>query len=849
MSDNNQYLKAIVTADTTDYENNLKRASKVAKEEAGKMEGAFGGSGGGGFLSGALSIAAGNILTSVLTGAVDLLKKAAVAGYEWNVTMERARITFTSIDGDVGKANAEITSLRDLAKSSEFGFPIIEQAAQNMRILGFTAENTEKAIRGIGNATAVLHGGEQQFLTIADALGRMQEKSRLTTFELRSLLAQNVPIWDILAEQSGKSKAAIKKMAAEGRIDSEAAIQLIIDGMNSKFAGGTESVMKTSDVMMSKIQQNMAAKAGEVFKPFYDKVLPIPLKATMAVLGSDTVNGFINGLTSSESGAIDKGLEFAGNFINTVKGAFGSHSPSTVFIQIGQDLIAGLLIGFQQGTNQVVKTVQEMRDKVASAAGGETVEQRLAATVALRQQQNFKAFMDMTGASEGADYHTLVGGGKFDDLSSKPKYYNKQLNSTAAGKYQFNDATWNEFAKKLGLTDFSELSQDLAFIEMMRENGSAAALQSGDFQGAVTGMNRRIASFPGSPYGQSTRSMDFETKAYDKSIHGQFDGGINAANAGNQTSGLQSFMSTWHPKDQPMVTNGALHVLVMGSGDSTASTPTDTRPRTTGNVDAPALTALPALDPQGQIHDANVGMYKLLTMLPDFEQGFVKLSPPVDQFGKSLDGANVKGKKLFADTEAEIERLKITWKGTGDLFESVIGGASANIDKGFKGMMSGIVIDFAKGLADMANKALAANLRNLIFGSISDNQSGGQGWLGKLLGFGISAIGSAFGAGVSGPGANFSTEGSLITASLGGKATGGPVTAGVPYMTGERGRELFVPKTDGTIINNDQLNKMGGGKNVSVTNNFYITSPDGKIAPESQRQAAERMVLAIQRAA
>jgi len=50
----------------------------------------------------------------------------------------------------------------------------------------------------------------------------------------------------------------------------------------------------------------------------------------------------------------------------------------------------------------------------------------------------------------------------------------------------------------------------------------------------------------------------------------------------------------------------------------------------------------------------------------------------------------------------------------------------------------------------------------------------------------------------------------------GGKAEGGAVKAGTSYVVGERGAEMFVPKTDGVIIPN---NKMGGGGTV---NNFNI---------------------------
>jgi phage-related minor tail protein len=56
------------------------------------------------------------------------------------------------------------------------------------------------------------------------------------------------------------------------------------------------------------------------------------------------------------------------------------------------------------------------------------------------------------------------------------------------------------------------------------------------------------------------------------------------------------------------------------------------------------------------------------------------------------------------------------------------------------------------------------------------------------------------------------------------KATGGPVSAGSPYIVGERGPELFMPSGSGTIIPNNQ---MGMGSTSNVTNN-YINAIDVK---------------------
>ena len=50
-----------------------------------------------------------------------------------------------------------------------------------------------------------------------------------------------------------------------------------------------------------------------------------------------------------------------------------------------------------------------------------------------------------------------------------------------------------------------------------------------------------------------------------------------------------------------------------------------------------------------------------------------------------------------------------------------------------------------------------------------------------------------------------------------GKAIGGSVQAGKPYMVGERGRELFVPNQTGSIVPNDKL--QGGGTVVNQTIN------------------------------
>jgi len=56
----------------------------------------------------------------------------------------------------------------------------------------------------------------------------------------------------------------------------------------------------------------------------------------------------------------------------------------------------------------------------------------------------------------------------------------------------------------------------------------------------------------------------------------------------------------------------------------------------------------------------------------------------------------------------------------------------------------------------------------------------------------------------------------------GARATGGSVQAGQPYIVGERGKELFVPRQSGNIVPNNKLG--GGGDGVTVVQNINIST-------------------------
>jgi len=72
----------------------------------------------------------------------------------------------------------------------------------------------------------------------------------------------------------------------------------------------------------------------------------------------------------------------------------------------------------------------------------------------------------------------------------------------------------------------------------------------------------------------------------------------------------------------------------------------------------------------------------------------------------------------------------------------------------------------------------------------------------------------------------------------GGKAAGGPVSGGTPYVVGEKGPELFVPGSSGSIIPNHRLESGGGGSPVNITYNISSGVNKAELMPilENERK-------------
>ncbi|WP_372540720.1 glycoside hydrolase family 24 protein [Acinetobacter pittii] len=154
----------------------------------------------------------------------------------------------------------------------------------------------------------------------------------------------------------------------------------------------------------------------------------------------------------------------------------------------------------------------------------------------LLNNPNARRMLDLIASAEGVShgYNTLFGNQRFDDLSGHPNIRKaftqtdgKKNYTTAAGRYQFLNDTWNGLSRQYGLRDFSPQSQDIGAIALLDQIGALPYVLKGDFSTAIKKSGGTWASLPSSNYAQNKRSWNF--------INKQLGGAISQAPARLET--------------------------------------------------------------------------------------------------------------------------------------------------------------------------------------------------------------------------------------------------------------------------------------------------------------------------
>ncbi|WP_299773144.1 tape measure protein [uncultured Tateyamaria sp.] len=187
---------------------------------------------------------------------------------------EKFQIQLATLEGSSEKGRQAMEWIEDFATRTPLELHQVVEAYQQMRTFGL--DPTNGSLNALVDSMAASGKGIDHLQGLTLALGKAWTKGKLQGEEIMMLLERGVPVWDMLAEKTGKNVQQLQELASKGKLGRNE-IQLLIDAMAAKNAGASENISKSWDGIISNLMdwwtkfRRMIADSG-VFDWMKDKL-------------------------------------------------------------------------------------------------------------------------------------------------------------------------------------------------------------------------------------------------------------------------------------------------------------------------------------------------------------------------------------------------------------------------------------------------------------------------------------------------------------------------------------------------------------------------------------------------
>lgn len=147
-----------------------------------------------------------------------LAAAGATVGVKTAASMETADIAFTTMLGSAKKADAFLKDLAAFAAKTPFEFPELQKAASSLISSGIEAKKVIPIMTTLGNVTSGMGTGSEGIKRATVAIQQMNAAGKITGEDLNQLRDAGIPVYDLLAAATGKSKEAVSELAKSGKL-------------------------------------------------------------------------------------------------------------------------------------------------------------------------------------------------------------------------------------------------------------------------------------------------------------------------------------------------------------------------------------------------------------------------------------------------------------------------------------------------------------------------------------------------------------------------------------------------------------------------------------------------------
>lgn len=319
----------------------------------------------------------------------------AKTGIEYNTLQQKSRAALTTLLGSAQAANEQMDKLDAFARTSPFSKAVFIQAQQQMLAFGIEAKKVVPYLDAIQNAVAAAGGSNADIAGLVATMSKIQSSAKLTAQDLMEFGNRGVDAAGLIGASMGKTGAQIRAEITAGTLDAGVALDALVDGMNTRFAGAADNVKNTFEGAMDRVQAAWRDLSADLTKPLVDpngggalvdllnwaadamrafQALPDPIKQTGGALFA--LAGFASLAGGTALLMIPKIVQFKANLEALKMSAGEATGKLGTFAKVAGGALAGIAIGItaleglKWALDQIGPSAEEMQNKIATAKSG-----------------------------------------------------------------------------------------------------------------------------------------------------------------------------------------------------------------------------------------------------------------------------------------------------------------------------------------------------------------------------------------------------------------------------------------------------------------------------------------------
>lgn len=159
-----------------------------------------------------------------------------------------------SIYGNVAKGNQAFAWVKQFAKDTPLTLDQVMQSFIQLKNFGIDPMNG--ALQAAVDQNAKLGGESERLQRITLAMGQAFAKGKLQGDDIKQMIEAGVPVWQLLAEVTGKSTAELQKMSEAGKLTTDIMQKFFVQ-MGRDSAGAAIDQMQLLSGQFSNLEDNL----------------------------------------------------------------------------------------------------------------------------------------------------------------------------------------------------------------------------------------------------------------------------------------------------------------------------------------------------------------------------------------------------------------------------------------------------------------------------------------------------------------------------------------------------------------------------------------------------------------